>query len=401
MIQISKIKENIYSIKAIGYKDLDFHGSVYRNEAGASYNSYLIIDEQITLIDALDEYLANDFFRSIKRIIGDKKIDNLVVNHTEPDHSGSFELLINEYPEMKCYCSDKAEKAMKNMYFGEHQYTTVKTGDKINIGKYNLSFILTPFMHWPDNMMTYLEEEKILFSNDAFGSLMNSNKLYDDQYELGELLNLAKEYYANIIMPCSKFVLKKLDEILDMNIEIELICPSHGIIWRSHINDIIKRYYKWAKFENVSNKVVIIYDTIWGNTEIITNELASRLCDYDLEVKVFQAGNHRASLIMKEMLDCSAVLVGTSNFNGTMTPTIADVLERMYALKPRNKIGMVYGSYGWAKVHLNRVKSRMEEAGIDLLEEVVYSQYTPDEAVLQYAEEIASKISNSLNGENK
>ncbi len=397
MIQISKLKENIYSLKAIGYSDLDFHGSVYRNEAGASYNSYLILDEQITLIDALDEHMSEEFFRSIKRIIGDKKIDNLIVNHTEPDHSGSFELLIKEYPEMKCYCSDKAEKAMKNMYFGENSYNTVKTGDKINIGKYNLTFILTPFIHWPDNMMTYLEEEKILFSNDAFGSLINSNKLYDDQYDLSELLNLSKEYYANIVMPCSKFVVKKLDEILSMGIEIDLICPSHGIIWRSNINDIIENYYKWAKFENVSNKIVIVFDTIWGNTEIITNELASRLMDYDLEVKVFQAGKHRPSLIMKEILDCSAVLIGTSNFNNTMTPTIADILERMYALKPQNKIGMAYGSYGWAKVHLNRVKDRMTEAGITLLDEVVYSNYKPDEAILKYAEEVAIKIKESLN----
>ncbi len=397
MIQISKLKDNIYSIKAIGYSELDFHGSVYRNEAGASYNSYLIIDEQITLIDALDEYMSEEFFRSIKKIIGDKKIDNLIVNHTEPDHSGSFELLINEYPEMKCYCSDKAEKAMKNMYFGEYEYNTVKTGEKINIGKYNLTFILTPFIHWPDNMMTYLEEEKILFSNDAFGSLVNSNKLYDDQYDLSELLNLSKEYYANIVMPCSKFVVKKLDEILNMGIDIDLICPSHGIIWRNNINAIIEHYYKWAKFENVPNKIVIVFDTIWGNTEIITNELASRLMDYDLEVKVFQAGKHRPSLIMKEMLDCSAVLIGTSNFNNTMTPTIADILERMYALKPQNKIGIAYGSYGWAKVHLNRVKDRMTEAGITLLDEVVYSNYKPDEAILQYAEDVAIKIKDALN----
>lgn len=397
MIQITNIKENIVSLKAVGYSDLDFHGSIYKNDSGASYNSYLVIDEQITLIDTLDQHLSEEFLRSIKRVIGDRKIDNLIVNHTEPDHSGSFELIKNEYKDIKCYCSDKAEKAMKNMYFGDYEYTTVKTGDKLKTGKYNLTFILTPFIHWPDNMVTYLDEENILFSNDAFGSLVSNNKVYDDQYELNELLELSKEYYANIVMPCSKFVIKKLDEILGMDLKIDLICPSHGIIWRSHINEIIENYYKWAKFENIKNKVVIIFDTIWGNTEIITNELASRLCDFDLEVRVFQAGKHRPALIMKEVLDASAVLVGTSNFNNTMTPTIADILERLYALKPQNKIGMAYGSYGWAKVHLKRVEERMKDAGIELLEEEIYSNYKPDEAIFEYAKNVAEKINEALN----
>ncbi len=397
MIQISQLNQNIYSLKAIGYSDLDFHGNVYRNDEGASYNSYLIIDDEITLIDTLDEHLKDEFLRSIKRIIGDKKIDNLIVNHTEPDHSGSFESIMAEYKEIKCYCSNKAEKPMKNMYFGDYEYTTVNTGDKINTGKYNFTFILTPFVHWPDNMVTYLEEEKILFSNDAFGSLVSNNKVYDDEYELYELLELSKEYYANIVMPCSKFVIKTLDEILAMNLDIKLICPSHGIVWRSHINDIINHYYKWAKFENVKNKVVIIFDTIWGNTEIITNEIASRLCDYNIEVRVFKAGQHRPSLIMKEVLEASVILMGTSNFNNTMTPPIADILERLYALKPQNKTGMVYGSYGWAKMHLKRVSERMSDAGITLLEEEVYSMYKPDDATMEYANNVAKKINDILN----
>ncbi len=396
MIQVSKIKENIYSLKAIGYDDLDFHGSVYRNETGASYNSYLIIDEEITLIDTLEEHLSGELLASIKKVIGDKQIDNLIVNHTEPDHSGSFESITSEYKNIKCYCSNKAEKSMKNMYFGDYEYTSVKTGDKINIGKYNLKFILTPFVHWPDNMITYLEEEKVLFSNDSFGSLITNNKLYDDQYELFELINMAKEYYANIVMPCSKFVIKSLDEILSLNLEIDLICPSHGIIWRSYIKDIFEYYYKWARFENIPNKVVMVYDTIWGNTEVITDELASRLCDYGLEVLIFKAGKHRPSLIMKEILDARVVLIGTSNFNNTMTPPIADILERIYALKPQNKVGMSYGSYGWAKVHLKRVAERMEEAGISLLEGEVYSMYKPCVAVIEYTSNAAKRIKEAL-----
>ncbi len=396
MIKVSKVRENVYSIRAIGYKDLDFHGNIYKTDAGASYNSYLIIDEQITLIDTLDIHFKDEFLRTLKRILGDRKIDNVIVNHAEPDHSGSFQAVMETYDNVNAYCSDKAEKAMKNMYFGEYEYKTVKNLERLNIGKYNLTFVLTPFIHWPDNMVTYLEEEKILFSNDSFGNLITGTKIYDHEYELAELLDASKEYYANIVMPCSKFVVKKLDEILSLGLELDLICPSHGTIWDKYINEIIEAYYKWARFENKKDKVVIIYDTIWGNTEIITDELASRLCDYNLDVKVFKSGLHRPSLMMKEVLDASVVLIGTSNFNNTMTPPIACILERFYALKPQNKLGMAYGSYGWAKAHLNRVKAKMEEAGINLIEEEIYSNYTPDKANLEYAENVAKKINDAI-----
>ncbi len=396
MITVKEIRKNIYSLKAVGYSDLDFHGSVFRNDEGASYNAYLVVDDEITLIDTVEGKISDRFLSAIKNIIGDKPIDNLIVNHTEPDHSSSFEYIASAYPNMKCYCSEKAEKAMQNMYFGNHTYITVKNLETLKIGKYTLTFVLTPFIHWPDNMVTYLNEEKILFSNDAFGNLTTNNMLYDESYGLEQLLSKSKEYYANIVMPCSNFVVKKLDEIMSLNLDIELICPSHGVIWKKYINEILEHYYKWARFENNPKKVVIIFDTIWGNTEIITNQIANKLMDKDLEVRIFQAGKHRSSLIMSEVLDASAILIGTSNFNNTMVPTIADILERIYALKPQNKIGMAYGSYGWAKVHLNRVKERLREAKINVLDEEIYSNYTPDEATKEYAENVANKIHSIL-----
>ncbi len=398
MIQLSEIKENIYSIKGIGYNDLNFHGTVFQNDEGASYNAYLIVDEEITLIDTIDAEFTDEFLKTIKRVIGDRPIDNIIINHVEPDHSYSLGEVKKLYPKAECYCSDKAEKPLQNMFFGEHEYKTVKNLEKLNIGKYNLMFILMPFIHWPDNMATFLEEEKILFSNDAFGSLVTSNNLYDDQYELATLLKFSKEYYANIVMPCSKFVLKKLDEIVSLDLGIKLICPAHGIIWRSNINEIIEKYYEWASFINDKNKVVIIYDTIWGNTELLTNELASKLAESDLEVRVFKAGKHRPSLIMTEVLDASAVIIGTSNFNSTMLPTIADILERLYALKPQNKIGAAYGSYGWAKTHVNRVKDRLVEANFELLDADALSNYTPDHNEISnigdFAQCIAEKVKN-------
>jgi flavorubredoxin len=245
-------------------------------------------------------------------------------------------------------------------------------------------------------MVTYLNQEKILFSNDAFGSLVNSNKLYDDMYEYSELIRQAKEYYANIVMPCNRFVEKKLNEINSLNLEFDLICPSHGVIWRSHVQDILDQYMRWAIDGDAVDKVVIVYDTIWDNTQMITDEIAVAIASHGYEVRIFNASKHRKSLIMSEIMDCKAVLVGSSNFNNTMTPSIADVLERMIALKPRGKYAMAFGSYGWADVHLNRIEGRLKEAGLKIINQSLYENYTPDEASLIYAASVGDKVATKL-----
>ncbi|MGL5042700.1 MAG: FprA family A-type flavoprotein [Culicoidibacterales bacterium] len=396
MIQTHLIRENIYSFKAIGYLDLDFHGCIFRNEEGASYNAYLIIDEQITLIDLVDAPFMDEFSRRLKEVLGERKIDNIIINHVEPDHSGGFELLKEVYPDAKCYCSAEAKNAMLQMFFKDHSFTKVEHMGILKTGSYSFVFVLTPFIHWPDNMLTYLQEERILFSNDAFGSLVNSNLHYDDEYEYTELIRQTKEYYANIVQPCSRFVEAKLAEILSLNLAIDLICPAHGIIWRSHIPEILEQYMRWAKNGDMKDKVVIVYDTIWDNTEMMTNEIAVGIAEQGYEVRVYNASKHRKSLIMTEIMDARGILIGSSNFNNTMTPQIADVLERIIGLKPLQKVGMAYGSYGWADVHLNRIEHRLKEANVQIVEHALYENYTPNEAQLLYAKEVGKKFGAKL-----
>lgn len=396
MIQTHLIRENVYSFKAIGYLDLDFHGCIFRNEEGASYNAYLIIDEEITLIDLVDEPFMDEFLRRLQAVLGERKIDNIIVNHVEPDHAGGFEQLKAVYPEARCYCSTEAKKAMLQMFFKEHTFTKVENMETLNTGKYSFTFVLTPFIHWPDNMLTYLNEERILFSNDAFGSLVNSNLHYDDEYEYAELIRQTKEYYANIVQPCSRFVKAKLAEIVALNLPLDLICPAHGIIWRSHIADIMQQYMRWAHNGDMVDKVVIVYDTIWDNTEMMTNEIAVGIANQGYEVRVFNASKHRKSLIMTEIMDARGILIGSSNFNNTMTPQIADVLERIIGLKPLKKVGMAYGSYGWADVHLNRIEARLKEANVQIVEHALYENYTPNEAQLLYAQTVGEKFGKKL-----
>ncbi len=390
MILVNKIKDNVFNFRVINYKELDFHGPIFRNDSGSSYNAYLILDDEITLIDTVGEEYSQVFLGELKTILGGKSIDNIIINHVEPDHSSAFLEVFKHYNNAKCYCSERGEKPLRNMFFSDVNYTTVKNNDEISTGNYTFLFKTTPFVHWPDNMVTYLKEEKMLFSNDCFGNLITGSSLYDSEYELALLIQASKDYYANIMMPCGKFVLKALEEI--KMLDIDLICPSHGIVWKENVKIIMEKYRSWGSYEYIKNKVVIIYDSIWGNSEIITDDLAVKLIGLGFDVTVYKAGTHNHSKIMSDVLDARVVLVGTANFNGTMLPTIAEVLERLYALKPKNKIGGVFGAYGWSKAHIERVRNRLCDSGIDVVDVDISSNYTPDISTIKMTDELAFKI---------
>lgn len=397
MLQIHQIKENIYCFRGLDRTHFDFHGSVFKTTDGASYMAYLVIDKEITLIDTMDEALTEEFKVEVLKVLNGRKIDNIIINHVEPDHSFAYEDIKDMFPEAKTYCSKLAAKALKNMFFKEHTYTEVDSLETINTGKYNFTFALTPFIHWPDNMITYLGEEKILFSNDAFGSLVTGDALYDDEYDYDkDLFRHCKEYYANIVMPCSKFVAKRLPEILGLNLPIEMVCPSHGIIWRKDIIKIITQYLKWANFEEIKDKVVIVYDTIWDSTHKVAKEIASGLEEKGIEVSLYRAKTARPSEVITDIMDAKAVLIGSSNFNNTMVPTIADILERMIALKPQGKIGMSFGSFGWVNTHLKRIDTRLEEAGINVIEAPHYENFRPDEKDREFAKAVGENLAKRI-----
>ncbi len=368
MIQTTQIRDNVYCIKSIAYNNLDFHGFVVRNEKGSSCNAYLVVDEQITLIDTVDSHLHNEFINAIKKIIGERPIDNLIINHTEPEHFLTFGVIRQSYPNMKCYSSKKRSIAMKQINVEGAVDQIVRTYDTISTGKYTFVFLFTKFADWPYSMVTLLKEEGLLFTSDIVGQLVTGNQVFDYEYRLFDLINSAKEYFANIIMPYSDTLAKKFDVLLSLGYEIKMMCPSHGVIWQHYIQDIVDSYHLWTYGENRRKKIVIVFDSIWGRTEQITNEIANSLMEDNYEVYVFNSSIHRPSLIMSEVLDADAVLVGSSNFNGTMLPSVADFLERCYSLKPKNKIAIAYSSYGYVKTHLERIEARLKEAEFEVLD---------------------------------
>lgn len=398
MRQAIKLTENIYWVGVHDFNCRDFHGDLFPIQEGTTYNAYLIIDEAITLIDTVEEEFFDIMMERIHSVIGDKKIDNVIVQHAEPDHSGGFVKFMNAYPNAQPYTSNAGVTNMIKQYFKEYPYIKVKTGDTLQTGNYTLTFVEMPMIHWPDNMLTYVNKANIVFSNDAFGQHIASYKMFDDQHDLSQCLEKAKDYYANIVMPYGLQVANKLKQILEMNLTIDMIAPAHGIIWRSHISELLKAYEEFATFQS-KNKVVIIYESIWNHTQMMAEALAEGLGMNDIDVKIYKASITSTSILMKEILDAKAILIGSGNYNNAIAPSIAYFLEKITSCKIKNKKALGFGSYGWANVVTKQINERLTKAGFTLLNENGISQnYTPNEedikSFIDLGKEFAEEIKN-------
>lgn len=392
MREAIKIKNNMYWVGVHDFNLRHFHGDLFPIEDGTTYNAYLIVDDEITLIDTVEEEFMDIMLERIRSVIEDRAIDNVIVQHAEPDHSGGFIRFMNTYPNAHAYASNAGVAIMLKQYFHDYDYRKVKTSDILCTGKYTLSFIEMPMIHWPDNMMTYVKEEKILFSNDAFGQHIASYHIYDEYHSLVKCLEKAKDYYANIVMPYGDRVLTKLNEITKSEIEIDMIAPAHGIIWKSYIPEILNAYYDFASF-TAKDKAVIIYESVWNHTQMMAEALGEGLGRNGIEVKIYKYSQTNSAKIMKEILDARALLVGSGCYNNAMNPGIAGFLEKLKTCKVKNKIGMGFGSYGWFGNITKTINERLKESGLILPElEVLSQNYTPSEQDLDHLHDVGKQL---------
>jgi len=376
-----KIKEGIYWVGGIDWDLRNFHG--YLTQRGSTYNSYLIIDEKITLIDNVKYYLAEELIERVSQIIDPAKIDYIVQNHIEMDHTGSLPDLMKICPNAKIFASPKGVEGLKKHYKGEWNFKAVNSGDVLKLGKRSLHFVLTPMVHWPDNMVSYCPEEKILFSNDAFGQHIASSERFDDEYPFNILMNEAEKYYANIVLPYGKQVQKALETV--GGLEIETICPSHGLIWRSKIPEIIAQYKRWANNE-VDNKALIIYDTMWKSTEKIAHSIQDAFDEKNVHTKLCNLQHNHISDIMTDILTAKYICVGSPTLNNNILPTVAAFLTYLKGLAPKGRIGLAFGSYGWGGQSVGIIEKELQECGFDLLDKIRI-QYIPSKEVLEKEKE--------------
>jgi len=387
------VADKIYWTGYIDWNLRNFHG--YSTPSGTTYNSYLIIDEKVTLIDTVKNYGFADMLSRIKEVVDPLRIEYIISNHAEMDHSGAIGELLEFCPQAKVVCSPKGKETLERYYQKKWDFKVVNNGEVLNIGKRKLKFFLTPMVHWPDSMVTYLEEDKILFSNDAFGQHYASSERFAEEAGLDIVFREATKYYANIVMPYGNQVQEVLAALV--KIEIERIYPSHGLIWRNKtdVDTIISLYTKWSNYLS-DNKALIIYDTMWHSTEKSALRLYSLIDSENISVKLCNLDITDLSDVVTDILNSKVVIFGSPILNSRVLPRMGALLTYLRGLKPKNRYGLTFGSYGWSVFGFKEFESYLKEAGIELLDSGKYFQYLPTEKDLRGLSEVVGKIKKIL-----
>jgi flavorubredoxin len=374
-----EIKPDIYWVGAIDWAIRDFHGYVTPN--GTSYNNYLILDDQITLLDTVKYDFADVTIDNVKSLADPAQIKNIVINHIENDHVTSIEKIMALTPHATIYITQKGKKGLDRFFdTSKWDIKIVKTGDTLNIGKRTLLFLETPMLHWPDSMMTYVKEDKLLISQDGFGQHLASAGRFDDEFiscsSESALEDAVKDYYANILMPFGTLIKSKIAEIQKLGLEIDMIAPDHGVIWRQDPAKIINMYLDMANGK-ADLRVVLIYDTMWHSTEQMTLPLLQGIKDEGVDVKVIKLRANPISDAVKEFWKARGCLIGSPTLNNSLFPTVAEFLTYLKGLRPKNRIIGAFGSYGWAGGAVRDAYEEFKKMGLEISEPGMQVLYRP------------------------
>lgn len=388
-----KIAEGIYNVGVADWNIRDFHG--YSTANGTTYNSFLIVDDKIALVDTVKKEFTDQLLSNISEIVDPKKIDYIISNHTEMDHSGGLPRVMHYIGENKPVYISKMGKKNLSLHFRQNwNYHAVENGEKLSLGKRTLTFLETRMLHWPDSMFTYLNEEKILFSSDAFGQHYAGPERFDD--EIGDaIFPYAKTYFANILLLYTKKIQKLVETVNRLGLEFNIICPDHGIIWRNDPGKIINAYVKWSSHE-AEKKAVVIYDTMWHSTQYMAEKIAEGIAHEGVKVKPMHLRSYHRSDIITEVMDAKAVVVGSPTLNNNLFPTVADFLTYMKGLKPKNKIGAAFGSYGWSGESVKIINEEFEAMKFEIIDNGLKIQYVPDGDQLEACSEYGKKIGRAV-----
>jgi len=379
-------------IKWVGVVDWnirDFHGYITRR--GSSYNSYLILDNKIALVDTVKHTFSKEFIKKITQITDLEKIDYIIINHVEMDHSSSLPIIANLAKNATIITSQRGKDAIIEHYGTDFGVKTVKTGDEIDLGNRTLKFVEAPMLHWPDSMFTYIVEEKILLSNDAFGQHLASTYRFDDQVDEHVLMEEATTYYANILMPLGSLISRKIQEVVKMGISPKIIAPSHGVIWRSNPSKIIQSYLDWSAGKT-KQKVVVVFDTMWGSTDKMARAITEGLASQGVDVKLLKLRSAVKSEVVAEILESKAVVVGSPTLNNQMYPSLSAFLTYIIGLKPKGKLWSFFGSYGWSRGAVKSMTEMTKKAGFDIFDSSLEVKFVPDQEDLQKSFEFGKQI---------
>jgi anaerobic nitric oxide reductase flavorubredoxin len=391
------IKKGVTWVGKIDWELRSFHGDELSTHRGSSYNSYLVQDEKTVLIDTVWGPYAKEYVQKLKQVVDLNSIDYIVANHAESDHSGSLPELMKEIPDTPIYCSQNGIQSLKGLYHQDWNFVPVKTGDKLNIGSKELVFVEAKMLHWPDSMFSYLTGDNILFSNDAFGQHLASEEMYADLVDQAELYQEAIKYYANILNPFNRFVEGKINQLLDMKIPVDMICPSHGLIWRENPMQIVEKYLEWAR-NYQENQISIIYDTMWLGTKRMAEAVGEGIKaeNPELVVKLYNAAHSDKSDIITEIFKSKGIMVGSPTINKGILYSIAGMLEMIKGLAFKGKLGAAFGCYGWSGESGGIISEILTEAGFKVISEPLRATWNPDAESLENARTLGKEMAKAI-----
>lgn len=390
-----EIKKNVYWIGIKDWELRQFHGHEYSTHKGSTYNSYLIKDEKVVLIDTVWDPYKEEFAKRLEKEVGIQNIDAIVINHIEPDHGGSLGYIMENIPNVPIYCTKNGVEIIKRHFHKDWNFNIVKTGDKLSIGEYELVFVEMQMLHWPDSMLTYVGGANLVLSNDAFGQHYSAESLYNDEVDACELYQEAIKYYANILTPYSALVRKKIEEIKELNLSIDMIAPSHGVIWRDNPMQIVEKYYEWSRDYNEGH-AVIMYDTMYNSTKSMAEAIGRGLAENGVKYKIFNVSVSDQSDLITEIFKAKGIIIGTCTVNNGVLRSIAGILDEIKGHRFRNKVGAGFGSYGWSGEGAKIISKALEESGIKVVQEPIQLRYRPTEEELNQCFEFGMNFARNI-----
>lgn len=397
-MQPLEIKKDIYWVGAVDYAGRDFHG-YSRSPMGTTYNAYVALDEKKVLFDTVKHDFTSTMLCRLAKLVDPAEIDYIVVNHVELDHAGALPELIKACRPEAVFCSPMGQKAIESHFkdCGEWPLKVVKTGDTISIGKRNIHFMETRMLHWPDSMFSYLPEDTLLICNDAFGQNIAGSERFADQIDRELLEHALEEYFYNIVLPYSPQVLKVLDQVEKLGLDIDMIAPDHGLIFRGRdeARFVLDKYGRLAE-QKPQLRALIAYDTMWHSTEKMAYAISEGLSSEGIQNRIMDLKNNHHSAVMTELARCGLVIVGSPTHNNGILPGVAGLLTYMKGLRPKNRIGGAFGSYGWSGESVKIISDWLQSMDMELPAEPCKSKYVPMHETLRECFEMGKLLAGEL-----
>lgn len=393
---MQEIKKNIYWC---GIRDWGlgvFHGHELSTHRGSSYNSYLIKDKKTVLVDTVWDPYKEKFVEDLEKNVGLKNIDAIIINHVEPDHGGSLGLIMEKIPNTPIYCTKNGAEIIKKYFGRDWNFNIVKTGDVLDLGEYKLNFVEMQMLHWPDSLLEYVDGAKLVISNDAFGQHYCGTSLFNDENDQCEIYQEAIKYFANILGPFKPLITKKIEQILAMNLDIDMIAPSHGIIWRTNPVQIIEKYLSWSDPNYNEGYAVIIYDTMYHATRDMAEAIAMGLEEGGVKYKLFNAATKDRSDLNVEIFKSNAVLIGSCTVNNSVLRETASLLDEIKSLKVKNKLAFGFGAYGWSGEAHKIISQKLSEAGLTICQDPLGVRYKSSAEEIEKCVEVGRNIAKQL-----